>query len=84
MSQTLPTPSQPPKNSILLSETSEITCSCGSSVFAEGVRLRSIDAAKTGTGKNEVLPVAVIYCAKCLTPYTPPKIITPPSGIITP
>jgi hypothetical protein len=67
------TPQQP---QIKLSDTTEVACPCGCTVFQIGAKLRGVSAILSGTGKSEVIPTQVLFCAKCLTPYTPPTIIT--------
>jgi hypothetical protein len=60
-----------------LSDTTLVKCNCGSEVFQAGIQLRGVSALLSGTGKNEVIPTQIIYCAKCLTKYEPSQIITP-------
>jgi hypothetical protein len=63
--------------SIPLKDTKEVTCTCGSAVFQQFLSLREVSAIITGTGKNEIVPMAMICCAKCHKRFEPPQIITP-------
>ena len=62
---------------IALKDTKSVACSCGSEIFQAGINLREVSAIMTGTGKNEIIPVQVVFCAKCFKKYEPSSIITP-------
>jgi len=86
MTDTNPNTQQPPQMPrIKLSDTTAITCECGSEVFAPALGLRKVSAIVSGTGKEEVLPVqAGICCLKCGKKFEPPQVEEQPSSLITP
>ena len=65
--------------SIPLKDTKPILCECGHDVFDGGVALRLVSAIVSPTGKEEILPVQIFYCKKCLKKFEP----KPVSALVT-
>lgn len=70
--ENIQTPEQP---SIAIKDTKEVFCTCGSNTFQQFVNLREVSAILTKTGRNTVIPVAMICCAKCFKKFEPSEII---------
>jgi len=70
---TQPTQPTQPQVNIAMKDTKPILCECGCEVFDGGVALRSVSAFVSPTGKEEVLPVQIFYCRKCLKKFEPPQ-----------
>ena len=62
--------------SISLKDTKEVACSCGNTLFKQGISLREVSALLTGTGRTEYVPMAVIACDKCGKVFERPQLVT--------
>jgi hypothetical protein len=65
---------QPQGINIPMKDTKPVICECGSDMFQGGFNLREVSSLFTGTGKNEIVPVQIAYCLKCLKKFEPPTV----------
>jgi hypothetical protein len=61
---------------IKLEDTRELTCECGHALFKQAITMREISSLMSGTGKVEIVPLAIIVCEKCNKQFEKSKIIT--------
>lgn len=64
------------KSSVKLSDTTELTCSCGHPRFKQAITMREVSAIMSGSGKNEIIPLSIIVCEKCDKQFEKSSIIT--------
>ena len=62
--------------SIAMSDTEEVKCSCGSSLFKQAVSIRKVSAMLTKTGREEYVPIAALLCIKCDKVFEPNRLVS--------
>ena len=61
---------------IKLEDTKELSCECGHKLFKQAITMREISSFHSGTGKSEIVPLAIIVCEKCEKQFEKSMIIT--------
>ena len=59
----------------VMRDTKALKCSCGHEYFKPLVMIREVSALLTGTGKDEILQIPVMVCAKCDKAFERPSVV---------
>ncbi|NJO90812.1 MAG: hypothetical protein HC831_18985 [Chloroflexia bacterium] len=70
---------QPQITADMVKNSRSLKCSCGGEIYLQGVLLKKLSALLSPTGKEEQLPIQVLYCKDCglIHPETDPDNVIP-------